>query len=126
MFWILLVGLYVIILPVNIMLLKIVWYKWYPIQLYQFMGESVDTTTVVIAQFRAILLFGLLQPVLAATPLLFNDQWWHYMVCLLASVAYASSGSALFFLDKVRSSQLMCIGILVPLGIASVVFTLIR
>lgn len=126
MFWVILVGLFVLTFPVNAILLKSVWHQWYPIHIYQELGESVDTATVMRAQIRAILLFGVLQPVLSATPLLFGGKWWHYVVCLFASTAYAASGSPQFFLDKVRSSPLMRIGTFVPFGIASVVFTLIN
>ncbi len=126
MFWGLLVGLYVITFPINSKLLGQIWYKWYPIQTCQVIGETVDQPTIMKAQFRAILLFGLIQPVLAAVPLLFGGQWWHYVICLLASVAYASSGSAKFFLDRVRSSYLMRLGTLVSFGIGAVIFTLIR
>jgi len=126
MYWGLLVGLYIITFPINAMLLGRVWYKWYPIEIYQVIGETVDQTTIMKAQGRAILLFGLAQPVLASVPLLFGNQWWHYLISILSSAGFSASGSARFFLDRVRSSHLMLLGTLVSFAVGAVVFSLLR
>lgn len=126
MYWGLLVGLYVITIWINVMLIGRVWYKWYPIEIYQALGDTVNQTMIMKAQVRAILLFGLAQPVLASVPLLFGNQWWHYLISIISSVGFSASGSARFFLDRVRSSHLMLLGTLVSFTVGAVVFTLLR
>jgi hypothetical protein len=127
MFWILLVGLYGLMFPLNYLLLCKIWYKWYPVPVYQVLGEEVlDEASIMKAQIRAILLFGTLQSFLASVPMLFGSLWWQYLVCLLASAFYSASGSPRFFLDRVRSSYPMRFGTVVTFGIGAIVFTLIR
>jgi hypothetical protein len=126
MFWILLVALYIISLPLNSILLTKVWYRWYPPELFEPVGETVDNIVVIRAQLRALLLFGLVQPLLATVPLVFGGQWWHYLICLISSTAYVRSGSPRFFLDRARFSRLFRVGTLAPLAVGAIVFTLIR
>ncbi len=126
MFWSLLFVFYIITFPFNALLLNKVWYKWYPIHNFEMLGEAVDQIIIMRAQLRAILLFGVLQPILASVPLLFGGQWWHYIICFLATVAYSASGSAKFYLDRVRSSHLMRIGTVISFVAGALIFTLIR
>ena len=126
MFWVLLIGLYILTFPLNFILLGKVWYKWYPALIYEPIGEEVDNMTITQAQLRAILLFGLVQPFVATIPLLYGDHWYHYLICFIASVSYAASGSAKFFLDRVRSSYLMRLGTLLPFTAGAIVFSVLQ
>ena len=126
MFWLLLIGLYILTFPINFILLGNVWYRWYPISIYEPIGEKVDNIRIKKAPFRAIFLFGLVQPFVATIPLLYGDRWYHYLICFIASVCYAASGSAKFFLDRVRSSHLMRLGTLLPFTVGTIVFSIIR
>jgi hypothetical protein len=126
MYWALLMLLFIITLPINTLLLGRVWYKWYPIDIYRVEGEAVDQSTIMKAQGRAILLFGLAQPILASVPLLFGNHWWQYIICAVSTTGFSASGSARFFLDRVRSSYLMRLGTLVSFAIGAVMFTLLR
>ena len=85
MFWLLLIGLYILTFPINFILLGNVWYRWYPISIYEPIGEKVDNIGITKAQFRAIFLFGLVQPFVATIPLLYGDSWYHYLICFIAS-----------------------------------------
>ncbi len=125
MFWGLLVGLYIVTFPINAVLLR-KWYGWYPIQVYQTFGETVYQGEIMKAQFRAILLFGLVQPILATIPLLYGNKWFHYIICLLASAGYSSSGNPKFFLDRVRSSNLMRLATIIAFALGTLLFTQVR
>jgi len=126
MFWLLLLVLYILTFPLNFILLQKAWYKWYPASIYGPIGEEIDNVTIMQAQLRAILLFGLVQPFIASIPLLYGGRWYHYLICFMASVGYAASGSAQFFLDRVRSSHLMRLGTLLPFCAGAIFFSLIR
>jgi hypothetical protein len=126
MYWGFLIGLFIISFPINAMLLNQVWYKWYPIEVYQLVEEPANPAVLMKAQGRAIMLFGFAQPLLAATPLLFGNQWWQYLICILASAGYSASGSPRFFVDRVRSSYFMRLGTLVSFAIGATVFTIVK
>lgn len=125
MYWLLLIGLFIVSLPVNAKLLHHVWYKWYPVEVYQLFDDA-PPSLLMKAQGKAILLFGVAQPILAATPLLFENRWWQYIICILASASYSASGSPRFYLDRVRSSYFMRIGTLISFAVGATVFTLIK
>lgn len=112
MFWLLLIGLFLVTFPLNKLLLRKVWDLIYPPDLYSPGGDFVPTTTLAKAQFTALAVFGLVQPTLAAVPLFYGQRWYHWLVCTLASVGYASSGSPRHLIDRVRSSHFMFLGTL--------------
>jgi len=119
MFWLLIAGLYIVTFPLNAFLLRNVWYSKYKPDLYAHLGETVSAQEIFYAQVRAIFLFGLIQPILASLPLIYGNEWYHYLICAAASIAYTSSGSANFYLDKVRSSHFLFISTLVVFGISA-------
>ena len=126
MYWLLLVVLFIVSFPINAKLLHSVWYKWYPIEIYQLIENPATPSLLMKAQGKAILLFGVVQPILAAMPLLFGNRWWQYIICILASVSYSASGSPRFFIDRVRSSHFMRLGTLVSFVVGATVFTIIK
>jgi hypothetical protein len=85
---------------------------------YQHLGENVPDNVVYNAQKRAILYFGIMQPILASLPLTYGNEWYHYLMCAGASIAYASSGRPTSYIDKVRSSHLMFISTLIIFGLS--------
>jgi len=121
MFWVLLVAFYVMTFPLNVVLMKNIWLKRYPAPVYQPLGENIPTNVVFNAQKKAILCFGIMQPVLASIPLIYGSEWYHYLVCAGASIAYSSSGRPTSYLDKVRSSHLMFASALVVFALSSVI-----
>ena len=113
MFWVLLIGLYLLTLPINSFLLRLIWYQYYPPTIPRAEQEEASDGSIAKAQFIFIILFGLIQPAMAALPLMFSRRWYHWVLCAGASIAYSASGSPVSFVDCVRSSHIMflvCLG----------------
>jgi hypothetical protein len=121
MFWILLIALYIVTFPINLFLMKNYWLRSFPPVKYQHLGEEIPGHVIFNAQKKAILYFGVIQPILASIPTIYGNEWYHYLICAGASMAYASSGSPTSRLDTVRSSYLMFLSTLIIFGLSVLV-----
>lgn len=109
MFWVCLIGLYLTTFPINDYLLRRVWRAWYPAdsELAMMPPSRIATKDMALARTRAVLCFGLVQPAMAALPLLLGSDWYHWGMCAVASAWYAASGSPGFCLNVIGPRHIL-------------------
>jgi len=113
MFWISLAVLVVFIIPLNLVFINL-WYMMFPpVDFSRFTETNTPRSFIIKAHVIAFVLFGIIQTAMVSLPLIYSDKWYNYIICGAANMVFASSGKTRFYLDKVRSSHVMRIMILV-------------
>jgi len=104
-FWVWLIGLFIAVVVLNgVVLREWVWKSWYPDADQGSLFVPPDEWSK--AEVRATLLFSFVQPALAAVPLYFSHEWYHFLLAGGASYFMRASGSSAPGIDQARNTNL--------------------